>query len=253
MFFCILICLLFTKHRLTLEQITLKARQLTQPQAPASLRSTVSFQARSGPAADFLEQTPWANPQHPIHQQLQLQQIQRQTSEQARIASNTLSTPAGPRRALDLSGPHGSASTITEPVSGPNSSAAGTPNHGDESHPYQSVSNRRIPSGPFGNKMPSGNYEYTTPAPARNGIRRPSNLTGNDPRSTPNPPPSAVNGLTRSPPPPQPRLGIFGSPKVQRVPSEGPADRRRSSPLSNAHSSGGGIMAAAGFGKLGAR
>ena len=70
----------------------------------------------------FLEQTPWANPQHPVHQQ-QTQQQQRPANrafEQARAPSFT--TPAAQKRVVDINAPNGSASTIAE-----NSSANNTP------------------------------------------------------------------------------------------------------------------------------
>ncbi|KAI9872610.1 MAG: hypothetical protein M1830_001418, partial [Pleopsidium flavum] len=88
--------------------------------------STASF-SRTKPAAEeqFLEQNAWANPQHPVHQQLQ-QLAQRQISHQSQ-AGSSLTTPAAQRRIVDLSAPKGSASTIADESSAPSSSAAATP------------------------------------------------------------------------------------------------------------------------------
>jgi len=87
---------------------------------------TASF-SRTKPAAEeqFLEQNAWANPQHPVHQQLQ-QLAQRQASQQSQIGSS-LTTPAAQRRIVDLNAPKGSASTIADESSAPTSSAAPTP------------------------------------------------------------------------------------------------------------------------------
>lgn len=88
--------------------------------------STTSNIPRQKYGADehFLEQNPWANPQHPSHhQQLQLR---RQVSGLSRTATPS-STPAAQRRIVDLTEPQGSASTIPDHPSGPNSSMAATP------------------------------------------------------------------------------------------------------------------------------
>lgn len=78
---------------------------------------------RFGADEHFLEQNPWANPQHPSHhQQLQLHQ---QVSGLSRTATPS-STPAAQRRVVDLTEPQGSASTIPDYPSGPNSAMAAT-------------------------------------------------------------------------------------------------------------------------------
>lgn len=79
----------------------------------------------------FLEQTPWANPQHPIHQQ----QVQHQYSQHHRpqgrafehSQASSYATPAAQKRVVDINAPNGSASTIPENVSAANSSANNTP------------------------------------------------------------------------------------------------------------------------------
>ncbi len=72
-----------------------------------------------------MEQNPWANPQHPSHHQPR-QQLHRQISVLSRAATPS-TTPAAQRRVVDLTEPQGSASTIPEHPSGPNSSVAATP------------------------------------------------------------------------------------------------------------------------------
>lgn len=101
----------------------------------ANLPATASFpRQRPGAEEHFLEQNAWANPQHPAHHQ---QRIHRQVSGLSRAATPS-STPAGQRRVVDLTEPQGSASTIAEPQSGPNSSMAPTPATGEAPRPVQS-------------------------------------------------------------------------------------------------------------------
>ncbi|KAI9367359.1 Sds3-like-domain-containing protein [Aspergillus egyptiacus] len=69
----------------------------------------------------FLEHTPWANPQHPIHQhQHQSHRPHNRTLDNPRAPA--FATPAGQLRMVDVNAPNGSASTIAE-----NSSANNTP------------------------------------------------------------------------------------------------------------------------------
>ncbi|ETI25878.1 hypothetical protein G647_02655 [Cladophialophora carrionii CBS 160.54] len=84
----------------------------------------------SGPQAEeqFLEQTPWANPQHPIHR------LSRQNSN--RSPMNEFLTPANQQRNMpdNLQPPGGSASTIADPsASAQASSAINTPHDGQNS------------------------------------------------------------------------------------------------------------------------
>ncbi|KAL6239379.1 hypothetical protein BDW75DRAFT_138860 [Aspergillus navahoensis] len=73
----------------------------------------------------FLEQTPWANPQHPYHQHQNMShRSQNRIMDNSRVS--VFATPAGQMRMVDVSAPNGSASTIAE-----NSSANNTP-HGLE-------------------------------------------------------------------------------------------------------------------------
>ncbi|KAL8796942.1 MAG: hypothetical protein Q9195_000713 [Heterodermia aff. obscurata] len=98
-----------------------------QPAIPRpSLPLSASFSRKSTADERFLEQNPWANPQHPAHGHLQ-----RQRSAVSRPDS-PLVTPAPQKRVVDLTVPQGSASTIADPLSGPNSSLAPTPATGEE-------------------------------------------------------------------------------------------------------------------------
>ena len=86
----------------------------------------LSTLARPRPAAEeqFLEQTPWANPQHPLHQRVN--PAQRQISQGARPFS-PFSTPASRRPLADPDAANGSASTIAVLHSTQGSSVAPTP------------------------------------------------------------------------------------------------------------------------------
>ncbi|KAL4784241.1 Sds3-like-domain-containing protein [Aspergillus varians] len=93
--------------------------QSTVPRAPMSSMSSNVFHTSAEEA--FLEQTPWANPQHPIHQhQHPSHRAQNRIIDNSRAPAFT--TPAGQMRMVDVSAPNGSASTIAE-----NSSANNTP------------------------------------------------------------------------------------------------------------------------------
>lgn len=118
-------------------QITSGAAQTAHnhhPSLRANLSATANFpRQRPGAEEHFLEQNPWANPQHPAHHQ---QRMHRQVS-----GLTPSSTPAGQRRMVDLTEPQGSASTIAEPQSGPNSSMAPTPATGEASETVQAGRN----------------------------------------------------------------------------------------------------------------
>ncbi|WEW58474.1 hypothetical protein PRK78_003942 [Emydomyces testavorans] len=95
---------------------------------PQHNRPAASAVAATRQAAEekFLEQTPWANPQHPVHGQFRHQMQQDRISD-SQGYPNLFSTPAGQQRVVDLSALNGSASTIPEHPSAPNSTAADTP------------------------------------------------------------------------------------------------------------------------------
>ncbi|MCJ1419778.1 hypothetical protein MMC32_006134 [Xylographa parallela] len=105
-------------------------QSMNQP-GPTRMATSLSNVSRQRPAAEeqFLEQTPWANPHHPLHHQL-LSAAQRQNSFHARPLS-PFTTPAPPRRVIDTSVINGSASTIAALPSAQNSSVAPTPASGE--------------------------------------------------------------------------------------------------------------------------
>ncbi|CEO58600.1 hypothetical protein PMG11_03312 [Penicillium brasilianum] len=103
------------------------------PRGAVSAMSSNVFRTAAEEA--FLEQTPWANPQHPIHQQ----QPQHPYSQHHRPPASSFATPAAQKRVVDINAPNGSASTIPENMSAANSSANNTPygTEQDHRHPGQ--------------------------------------------------------------------------------------------------------------------
>lgn len=100
-----------------------KAARRNQGQTmPTAFAATLS---RPAAEEQFLEQTPWANPQHPLSQHLR--RISRQASEQSRVQE----TPAV-QRLGESAGPHGSASTILEPNNSAAASSAFNTPFGDQ-------------------------------------------------------------------------------------------------------------------------
>lgn len=114
------------------------------PRQPSSLPPRGAMSAMSSnifrTAAEeaFLEQTPWANPQHPIHQQQAQNQYSQPHRPQGRPfeppQASSFVTPAAQKRVVDVNAPNGSASTIPENASAANSSANNTP-YGTENEP----------------------------------------------------------------------------------------------------------------------
>lgn len=94
-----------------------------QPKLPRNAFSSVL----SRPAAEeqFLEQNPWANPQHPIHLQ-HIGRLSRRISDQTQVADTTV-TPATQKSLADPNRPAGSASTILDHLSAQASSTLATP------------------------------------------------------------------------------------------------------------------------------
>ncbi|KAL4996554.1 Sds3-like-domain-containing protein [Aspergillus recurvatus] len=93
-----------------------------QPTIPRATIPSISSNVHPTTAEEaFLEQTPWANPQHPYHQHQNLShRPQNRIMDNSRVPA--FATPAGQMRMVDVSAPNGSASTIAE-----NSSANNTP------------------------------------------------------------------------------------------------------------------------------
>lgn len=102
----------------------------------ASLSAASTF-GRPQPAAEdqFIQQNAWANPQHPAHQK------HRQASVFSQAAT-TSATPANQKRVVE---PHGSASTIADHPSGPNSSLFPTPAMEEIGRDAHSAVNHAIP------------------------------------------------------------------------------------------------------------
>lgn len=151
----------------------------------------------------FLEQTPWANPQHPIHQQ---QQVPQATHSQVFERAPPFTTPAAQKRVVDVNAPNGSASTIPENASAANSSPNHTPfdiEQEQQSHTHRQAANadhdgdrrfgfRALSSSPLDTRKPHG------PSSSAFGHRSV---------------PEARSDTSRNPPysPSSTRLGIFGS------------------------------------------
>ncbi|OJD18622.1 hypothetical protein AJ78_01393 [Emergomyces pasteurianus Ep9510] len=113
-----------------------------RPSHPRStLTVTPSTTIRPGAAEEFLEQTPWANPQHSSHEQYLQQLQQARLNEQQHRAENVYATPAAQQRIIDLNGPNGSASTIPDHPSTHNSSTGNTPQVAEQDRPRQSHPN----------------------------------------------------------------------------------------------------------------
>jgi hypothetical protein len=107
-------------------QMSLNNVRALRPTQSKLARNTFSS-TMSRPAAEeqFLEQNPWANPQHPIHQQ-HMGRMSRQISSQTEGADATV-TPATQKSLVDPFKAADSASTIPEHPSAQASSALATP------------------------------------------------------------------------------------------------------------------------------
>ncbi|KAF5860685.1 hypothetical protein ETB97_001253 [Aspergillus alliaceus] len=198
----------------------------TLPRGAMSSMSSNVFRTAAEEA--FLEQTPWANPQHPIHHQQHMpQRPQSRVFENPRAPAYT--TPAAQKRVVDIHAPNGSASTIAE-----NSSANNTPY--DHEQATQGV-------GPYGNP------EYD--ADRRSGFRSLSSSPLDVRKSHP----SSYNTLdNRSPPhrnagysPPPARLGLFQSKRDSSPPLS-------SKPVNSIHHHGStGVLGGSGSNQMTAR
>lgn len=99
----------------------------------------------------FLEQNPWANPQHPIHQHAG--RLSRQVSDQTQLVAATSITPGNQRSLVDPNKTIGSASTIPEHLSAQASSTLATPHTFENGLRLQtsgltaSASSQQLPTG----------------------------------------------------------------------------------------------------------
>ncbi|ODH52525.1 hypothetical protein GX48_01305 [Paracoccidioides brasiliensis] len=147
---------------------SINARSFPRPSRPRStFTATPSAQPpRPGAAAEFLEQTPWANPQHSSHEQY-LQQLQRARLNEQHRAENPYTTPVAQQRIVDLNMPNGSASTIPDHPSAPNSSAANTPQFPEQDR-NRPQNNRRYVAA---NESPFGRPPEADDAEQNKGLR----------------------------------------------------------------------------------
>ncbi|KAJ5936376.1 hypothetical protein N7454_005011 [Penicillium verhagenii] len=173
----------------------------------------------------FLEQTPWANPQHPIHQQQAQHQYPQQHRPQGRPfehqQATSFATPAAQKRVVDINAPNGSASTIPENISVANSSANNTP-YGIEQE------SRHQHQGPFRNP----DYDLEHKSGYRSQSSSPLDVRKSHPhashvmeRRSPVPDSSSRNPIF-SPPPRSPRL-VSAYFQAGYIPDYGFQDGRR--------------------------
>lgn len=188
-------------------QIAVEAR-VPVPQQPAISRAPVSAMSsnvfRTAAEEAFLEQTPWANPQHPIHQQQQMPQA---THSQVFERAPPFTTPAAQKRVVDINAPNGSASTIPENASAANSSTNNTP-FGLEQDP-QTHSHRQAANPDYDADRRFG-FRSLSSSPLD--MRRPQPRSGNaygHHRSVPEVRSDVSHNPSYSPP--SSRLGLFPS------------------------------------------
>ncbi|KAF2174995.1 hypothetical protein K469DRAFT_684815 [Zopfia rhizophila CBS 207.26] len=102
----------------------LRAMKITTRSAPLPYVRPYNRTSTADEAAaeeQFIERTPWANPQHPAHHQTHYPGVSGGLSQ---MSSQIYHTPTGQRRIVDVHAPNGFASTI-EVMSNPPSSTAG--------------------------------------------------------------------------------------------------------------------------------
>ncbi|PYI25185.1 hypothetical protein BP00DRAFT_491088 [Aspergillus indologenus CBS 114.80] len=203
-----------------------------QPTLPRGTMPAMSSSVFRTPAEEaFLEQTPWANPQHPVHQHQQFsQRPQNRIYENPRAPAYT--TPAAQKRVVDIHAPNGSASTIAE-----NSSANNTPFDQEQAPPN------------LGHFV---NPDYD--ADRRSGFRSLSS----SPLDVRKPHPAPYSAFDHRSPqgtsqhaaysPPSARLGLFQSASSKREPSPSLSSR----PANSLHQSAG-ILGGPGSNQMAAR
>jgi hypothetical protein len=210
------------------------ARPIQQPNARSAFSATLSRPA----AEEFLEQTPWANPQHPAHQYLS--HANRPTPVHSKRPQVPVSTPAGPKMQVDSNGGIGSASTIPEKSSAPPSSALNTPYSTDAvkvvDNREKGYSSDAPPERAGGAVNHNARSESASPSEARKSYL---NSTLTKPRTS--------NDVGRASPPAS-RMPLFSSPTRSSLP------RVEYEPqLYNQHIRESGLTARPGLGGIGAR
>ncbi|OJJ99518.1 hypothetical protein ASPACDRAFT_121023 [Aspergillus aculeatus ATCC 16872] len=202
--------------------VSIETKPPLAQQQPALPRGTMPAMSssvfRTSAEEAFLEQTPWANPQHPVHQHQQFsQRPQNRVYENPRAPAYT--TPAAQKRVVDIHAPNGSASTIAE-----NSSANNTPFDQEQAPPN------------LGHFV---NPDYD--ADRRSGFRSLSS----SPLDVRKPHPASYSAFDHRSPqgtsqhaaysPPSARLGLFQSASSKREPSPSLSSR----PANSLHQSAG--------------
>ncbi|EAW15121.1 uncharacterized protein ACLA_057770 [Aspergillus clavatus NRRL 1] len=187
----------------------------------------------------FLEQTPWANPQHPIHQQQQLP-----PRPQSRVFENphnsSFTTPAAQKRVVDINAPNGSASTIAENPSAANSSANNTPYGTEQDHQHHGFGQFAHPD--YEAERKSG-FRSLTSSPLDVRKPPPSSYATLDHRA-----PQAASPRNSAWSPPPARIGLFHSAASKQDSSPPPPPK----PVNSIHSSSG-ILTGSGSGQMTAR
>lgn len=149
---------------LTAAQLNIQpVQQRVASRQPALAAPSNAHEDRTEAAVQFYEQTPWANPHHPAHQDNPA--MSNFYNPAARTTSASYATPLAQHRIP--SGPNGSASTI-EALSNPNSSAIGQHSHNaldpSQQHPSEDTPLlRRVTSGAQSVPPPTGKREITLP------------------------------------------------------------------------------------------
>jgi hypothetical protein len=220
---------------------------MARPVQPSNTRSSFSA-TLSRPAAEeqFLEQTPWANPQHPVHQYHG--HANRPASVQSRRPQVPVSTPVGPKAHIDSSAGAGSASTIPEKSSAPASSALNTPYGTDAIRPLaDGRATEDTPDVPQDSaNQPVGQdtrSESASPSEARK-----STLLNSNPNNT------RIGNDAREGSPQTSRMALFSSPTRPSIPrAEYEPRRQTASPLFSQHVRETGLAARPGLGGIGAR
>ena len=233
----------------------------SRPSKPlAAVRSRFSS-ALSRPAAEeqFFEQTPWANPQHPVHHQ-HIQRLAREASEQSKIGEPYI-TPGGQKRIVDLNAQLGSASTIPENPSAVASSGLNTP-YGPEQDQVQLQSHQIKQKAhdterrPTSENLPEQNGRINSSSPVD--IRKYHVST---PLNSEGPPSETKLNMTgqgsgvKVTLPPTSRISLFSSPPGHGLSLSELAPRHQTeSPMTlHQHGRESSIFAGAGFAKFGGR
>ena len=192
----------------------------------------------------FLEQTPWANPRHPIHNR-----INRQFSDQQNSTS-IFATPATQKTTMDANATNGSASTIPENLSAQASSALNTPHDQEPHHASSHLEHRMSSNARPGEGLPP----RTSLSPTE--TRKTSSLTQYRPEKQK----AMDEGSTLATASPQTRINMYSSPlrpdslpRASSTQADSVNRHRDSSPLGSLHTTKPGITAGTAYNRFGGR